>query len=70
MIDIIQEVTDWGPGQKGLTAKNGIYWIDQKTGWLLAHQANDGEKRIFKKPMKKFSKSRRKFKKLGVTKSC
>ena len=65
MIEVLQEVTDWGPGQENLTAKNGIYWVQKKSGWLVAHQATGGEKRTFKQPMKKFSKSRRKFKKIG-----
>ena len=55
MIEILQEVTDWGEHD----IPNGIYHVD-KAGHLV--QYND---KVFNKPLKQFSKSRRKFKKLG-----
>lgn len=57
MIEILQEVTDWGDEK----VSNGIYYVNEK-GWLV--QYNDT---VFKNPLKGFSKSRRKFKKLGET---
>lgn len=55
MIDILQEVTDWGD----LKIANGIYHVNG-AGQLVQH--ND---KVFKNPLKGFSKSRRKFKKIG-----
>jgi len=56
MIEILQEVTDWD----GVNITNGIYHVNKKTGHLV--QYND---KVFKSPLKQFSKSRRKFKKIG-----
>jgi len=56
MIEILQEVTDWGD----VKITNGIYHVNKKTGNLV--QYND---KVFKSPLKQFSKSRRKFKKIG-----
>ena len=55
MIEILQEVTDWGDQN----IANGIYHVNG-AGQLVQH--NDT---VFKNPMKQFSKSRRKFKKIG-----
>ena len=55
MIEILQEITDWGD-QK---IANGIYHVNG-AGQLV--QYND---KVFKNPMKQFSKSRRKFTKIG-----
>jgi hypothetical protein len=55
MIKMMQEVTDWGDD----AVKNGVYHINEK-GELVGY--ND---KIFKNPLKQFSKSRRKFKKIG-----
>lgn len=55
MIEILQEVTDWGDQQ----INNGIYHVNG-AGQLV--QYND---KVFKTPMKQFSKSRRKFTKIG-----
>lgn len=63
-IEVLQEITDWGPNQSGLTETNGIYWVQKGSGHLIAHQPPGGEKKVFKNPIKRFSKSRRKWKKL------
>jgi hypothetical protein len=55
VIDILQEVTDWG--DKNIA--NGIYHVNG-AGQLV--QYND---KVFKNPIKQFSKSRRKFTKIG-----
>lgn len=55
MIEILQEVTDWG--NRKIT--NGVYHVNS-SGQLV--QYND---KVFKNPIKQFSKSRRKFKKIG-----
>jgi len=55
MIQILQEVTDWGD----IKIANGIYHVNG-AGQLV--QYND---KVFNSPMKQFSKSRRKFVKLG-----
>jgi hypothetical protein len=55
MIEILQEVTDWGD----LKIANGIYHVNG-AGHLVQH--NDT---VFKHPMKQFSKARRKFTKIG-----
>lgn len=57
MIEILQEVTDWS--KAGCTVSNGIYHVNQE-GYLV--QYNDT---VFKNPLKGFSKSRRKFVKIG-----
>lgn len=54
-IDILQEITDWGDEK----VANGIYHVNEN-GHLVQH--ND---KIFKNPLKGFSKARRKFKKIG-----
>lgn len=61
MIQILQEVTDWGK----FKVNNGIYHING-AGSLVAYQVNvDAELQVLKSPSKQFSKSRRKFVKLG-----
>ena len=55
MIDILQETTDWGD----ISIANGIYHVNG-AGHLV--QYND---KVFKNPLKQFSKSRRKFTKIG-----
>jgi predicted nucleic acid-binding Zn finger protein len=52
MIEILQEVTDW-------KYNNGLYHVNAQ-GHLVQH--ND---KVFKSPLKGFSKARRKFKKIG-----
>tara|TARA_B110000444_G_C18819906_1_gene587167 strand:- start:1433 stop:1753 length:321 start_codon:yes stop_codon:yes gene_type:complete len=61
MIQIMQETTDWGK----LKVNNGIYHING-AGSLVAYQVNaDAVVQVLKKPSKQFSKSRRKFVKIG-----
>ena len=55
MIEILQEVTDWGK----YSVANGVYHVNS-AGHLVQH--NDT---VFKNPIKQFSKARRKFKKIG-----
>lgn len=58
-MEILKEVTDWGEEN----VANGIYWVEQGTN-LVAYQPPGGIKKVFKNPLKNFSKSRRKFIKL------
>jgi hypothetical protein len=60
MIQILQEITDWGEEQ----VSNGKYHVDP-AGHLYAYEPLGGVLKIFSKPLKQFSKSRRKFKKVG-----
>ena len=55
MIEILQEVTDWGKYK----VANGVYHVNS-AGHLVQH--NDT---IYNTPIKQFSKARRKFKKIG-----
>ena len=55
MIEILQEVTDWGKYK----VNNGKYHVNS-AGHLVQH--NDT---VFKNPIKQFSKARRKFVKIG-----
>ena len=57
LISILKEVTDWD-------MPKGNYHVDQN-GHLVAYQAPDAELKVFSTPMKQFSKSRRKFGKVG-----
>lgn len=66
MIEILQEVTDW-VDSPSLNECNGTYWVCKKRG-LVAFQPHNGEKVVFENPMRNFSKTRRKFKKIGVEK--
>jgi|TARA_B100002019_G_scaffold266892_1_gene257549 hypothetical protein len=61
MIEILQEVTDWGK----LKVNNGIYHVNS-AGKLVAYQPNSkAEVQHLKVPSTQFSKARRKFKKIG-----
>ena len=61
MIEILQEITDWGD----LKVNNGVYHING-AGSLVAYQVSaDAEVQVLKSPSKQFSKSRRKFTKIG-----
>ena len=55
VIEILQEVTDWGD----YSVANGIYHVNS-AGQLVQH--NDT---VFKNPIKQFSKARRQFVKIG-----
>ena len=59
-IDVLQEVTDW---DLAYTPHNGIYHVNG-AGQLVAYQGADGVLKRFTNPIKGFSKSRRKFRKL------
>ena len=59
MIEILQETTDWGDAP----VANGQYHVNE-LGQLVAYQALNGELKVFKSPMKQFSKTRRKFQKV------
>jgi len=61
MIEILQEITEW---KDMPNMKNGIYHVNS-AGNLVGYQSADGELRMYKVPMKQFSKARRKFKKIG-----
>ena len=61
MIDILQEVTDWGKYK----VNNGVYHVNS-AGKLVAYQPNiDAPVQTLNVPSTQFSKSRRKFKKIG-----
>ena len=61
MIDILQEVTDWGKYK----VNNGIYHVNS-AGKLVAYQPNKNAPiQELKVPSTQFSKSRRKFVKIG-----
>ena len=60
-IEILQEVTDWGKYK----VNNGIYHVNS-AGKLVAYQPNSEEPlQVLNVPSNQFSKSRRKFKKIG-----
>jgi len=61
MIEILQETTEW---KEPFKVANGVYHVNG-AGQLVAYQAKGGNLVTFKNPMKGFSKSRRKFKKIG-----
>ncbi len=60
MIEKLKEVTDWGI----LNIPNSIYYVDN-SGSLVAHEPTTGFIIKMNKPIRGFSKSRRKFKSLG-----
>ena len=61
MIEILQEVTDWGKYK----VNNGVYHVNS-AGKLVGYQVNpDSELQVLKVPSTQFSKARRKFKKIG-----
>lgn len=59
-IEILKEVTDW----QDLKINNGFYHVNT-AGHLIAHQPAGGKLKVFKNPLKNFSKTRRKFVKVG-----
>jgi len=57
-LEVVQEVTDW-------EYPNHTYLLDKGKGWLVGYRnVLTGEIKIFKSPLKQFSKSHRKFKKV------
>ena len=56
MIQVLQEVTEW----KNAEIRNGIYYVNDQTQ-LVAYKSASGNYKEFIKPIKGFSKSRRKF---------
>lgn len=61
MIEILQEITDWGKYK----VNNGVYHVSS-SGKLVAYQVNqDSEVQVLKTPSTQFSKARRKFTKIG-----
>lgn len=62
MIEILQEVTVWDKAHSDI--KNGIYHVNGQ-GQLVGYEPPGGVYKEFSTPMKQFSKSRRKFKKIG-----
>ena len=61
MIEILQEITDWGKYK----VNNGIYHVNP-AGKLVAYQPNaESELQVLNVPSTQFSKARRKFKKIG-----
>ena len=61
MIEILQEVTDWGK----YMVHNGVYHVNS-AGKLIAYQVDlDSEIQELNVPSTHFSKARRKFKKVG-----
>ena len=63
-LDILLEVTEWSADYP---VKNGTYAVDRDTGHLVAFRNARGDIKVFDRPMKQFSKSRRKFKKVVDT---
>jgi hypothetical protein len=62
MIEILQEITDWGKYK----VNNGIYHVNS-AGKLIAYQPSSEEPvQKLNVPSTQFSKSRRKFKKIGA----
>ena len=61
MIEILQEVTDWGKYK----VNNGVYHING-AGSFVAYQVNPyAELQVLNSPSKQYSKSRRYFTKIG-----
>jgi len=56
-IQVLQEITDWG--SESLNEKNGVYYVNDH-GHLVGYNG-----KMFKSPMKQFSKARRKFEVIG-----
>ena len=59
MIEILQEITDWGEDK----VSNHIYYVKDKTSLIAYIPQGSKNKITFTKPLS-FSKSRRRFKKL------
>lgn len=57
-LETLLEVTDW-------EYPNHTYLLDKGKGWLVGYRnAATGEIKVYAEPMKQFSKSRRKFKRV------
>ena len=57
-LETLLEVTDW-------EYPNHTYLLDKGKGWLVGYRSVvNGEIKIYAEPMKQFSKSRRKFKRV------
>lgn len=63
MLQVFKEVTEWD--DPSLNEKNGTYWVNS-AGNLVAFEPPGGPRKVFKNPLKGFSKSYRKFQKLGT----
>jgi len=61
-IEVLQEVTEW---QGDVAVANGIYHVNSQ-GHLVGYEPPGGEFKQFKNPLKRFSKARRRFRKLRV----
>jgi len=61
MITMLQEITDW----KDVPIANGIYHLND-AGHLVGYEGPKTEYKKFKKPMKGFAKTRRKFVQVGT----
>lgn len=60
VLEVLQEVTDWSNA-----TLNHTYLVDKGRGWLLGYRNSINEQvMIFSQPMKQFSKTKRKFKKV------
>ena len=60
VLEVLQEVTDWGNA-----TLNHTYLVDKGKGWVLGYRnAINNQIMIFSQPMKQFSKTKRKFKKV------
>ena len=59
-MEYLQEITDWGD----VNVSNHTYIVNKASQLVGYIKQGTTEEIIFKKPMKQFSKSRRKFKKL------
>ena len=59
-LEILKEVTDWGEEN----IPNSTYYVDA-SGSLVAHETASGKFKVLNKPIRSFSKSRRKFELLG-----
>ena len=59
-LETLLEVTEWPDG-----TLNHTYLVDKGKGWLVGYRnVVNGEIQVFGQPMKQFSKSKRKFKKV------
>ena len=59
-LEVLQEITDWGHA-----SLNHTYLVDKGKGWLVGYRNSINDQiMIFAQPLKQFSKSRRKFKKV------
>ena len=59
-LEVLQEITDWSHA-----SLNHTYLVDKGKGWLVGYRNSINDQiMIFAQPLKQFSKSRRKFKKV------